>query len=115
MRESVARPAPVHGHVATRLHVHLDARGDRIEERHVAPVGDIEVGIDAAIGVAQHVQVEGGGHAERIVVRDVERVLVTHEIGPEDQRVRPDRSDARARSRKARAACGAKLPMDDPG
>ena len=107
-------PVPAHGDVATRLHVHLDARGDRIEERHVAPVGDVEVGVDAAVDVAQHVQVEGGGHAERIVVGEIERILSRTRSAPRTRHP-PAPQASRVRSRKASAACGAKLPMDDPG
>jgi hypothetical protein len=61
-----------------------------VVEAAVAPGADVEVGAQQAVGVAQHVQVEGGRHAQRVVVGGVQhRVLLGQVDADQDAAVRP--------------------------
>ncbi len=55
--------------------MHLDARAGAVEERNVAPVVHVEVGVQHAVYVPQQVQVEGGGQMQRVVVGGFQDVL----------------------------------------
>src|SRR5581483_425311 len=49
-----------------RHQMHLDARFALVEARDVRESARIEVGVEHAVDDAQHVQVERGGHADRV-------------------------------------------------
>jgi glycerol-3-phosphate O-acyltransferase len=78
--EAARLPGQPHLEVAARLQVHLDAARRGVEEGDMPPVGDIEVGRQQAVHVAQHVQVEGGGDAERVVVGGLQCGLVLDQV-----------------------------------
>ncbi|KAG1388794.1 hypothetical protein G6F59_015809 [Rhizopus arrhizus] len=48
--------------------MHFDARARGVEQRDVAPVVDVEVGVQHLVHMAQQVQVEGGSQVQRVVV-----------------------------------------------
>ena len=52
--------------------MHLDAAGVRVVVRAVLEGRDVEIAAELAVDAVQHVQVERGGHALRVVVRGVQ-------------------------------------------
>ena len=57
----------------------------RLEHRDVLEAVDVEVGVELAVHHREHVLVELGGDALRVVVRGFEAVDVLHEIEAEQQ------------------------------
>jgi len=88
--EAARAAAPVHLLRRARLEVHLDASARGVVEAVVAPLADVEIGVDQPVHVAQDVQVEGGGHAQRVVIGGVERGFILGQVdADQDAAIRP--------------------------
>ncbi len=77
------RPAGIDS--AECFEMHFDARLGCVEEGHMPPVADVEIGIEPGIDVAQQVAVEGGGDAEGVVVGRIEQRFFLDQIDPDQQ------------------------------
>ena len=67
--------------------MHFDARVRRVPHRPVAKRADVEVGAELAVDPDEQIEVERGGHAERIVVRQEQLPLRLDEIRAKQKRV----------------------------
>ena len=67
-----ARASPANVQIAACLDGQFATRALRIEDRNMAPVGNIEVAAQQCIDIAQHVQIERRRHPERIIVGKIE-------------------------------------------
>jgi hypothetical protein len=65
--------------------MHLDPAGRFVVEADMAPLPDVEVAPQQAVCMAQHVQVEGGRDAERVVVGGIEDGLVLGQVDTDEQ------------------------------
>ena len=73
--------------------MHFDARCGRVPDRPMLEGLDVEVGVELAIHADEQVPVEGGGHAERVVIREQEVALRFQQVSANQQRVvRPQRA-----------------------
>ena len=75
----------VHRLRARRAQPHLDPLAFGVEHRDVLERVDVEVGVELAVHHAQHVLVELGRDALRVVVRGLEPGDVLHEVGAEQE------------------------------
>ncbi len=73
--------------------MHFDARFDRVPNRAVLECAEVEVGVELAIHADEQIAVEGGGHAERVVIRKQQVALRFQQVSAHQQRVvRPERA-----------------------
>ena len=70
-----------------RAQPHLDPLGPRIPDRDVLECVTVEVRAELGVEHGQHVLVEGGGHAGRVVVGGHQDSRVFHQVGAEQQGV----------------------------
>ncbi len=80
-----------------------------VPDRHVLEGVDVEVGVEPGVEHVQHVPVELGGDAGRVVVGAHQPVRVLHQIGAEQERVlggqpAPDRGEEAATLRRGEVA-----------
>jgi hypothetical protein len=92
--ECARAAGPGHAHRALRFQVHFDARAGAVEERDMAPVVHVEIGVQHLVDVPQQVQVEGGRQVQRVVIRRFQHLL------------RLDPVHADQQPRRLRIACG---------
>ncbi|MNT09273.1 hypothetical protein D3C72_1440510 [compost metagenome] len=65
--------------------MHFDAALVGVEKAMVLPRAHVEIGTDQTVHVAQHVQVEGGRDAQRIVIGGVEDGVILDQVDADQQ------------------------------
>ncbi len=85
-REAALAARPAHHQRAPRFEVHLDARFDGVEAGDMAPVGRSEIAAEHPVQVQQQVEVEGGGHAELVVIGRLEQRAGLDQVDTDQQR-----------------------------
>src|SRR5690606_35829611 len=73
------------GQVGASLQVHLHAPFPGVEASPMAPLLHVEVGVDQAVDVAQHIEVERSGDAQCVVISGLQQLDVLDEVQPEQQ------------------------------
>ena len=91
-------PGDLDGLRPQALEVHLHARRRRVPDGAVRERIEIEVRPELPVEAGEHVQVERGGHPQRIVVGELQLRLRLDEVGAEKEAIalpqpRPDRAD----------------------
>uniref|UniRef100_A0A0N4Z3F5 DUF4157 domain-containing protein n=1 Tax=Parastrongyloides trichosuri TaxID=131310 RepID=A0A0N4Z3F5_PARTI len=90
LRKAEDKLPKAHRHGAQGLQVHLHARLGLVPDRPMGEGVQIEVRPQVAVGPRQHVQVEAGGHALRVVIGwDQDRRLLDQIDAQNEQGVRP--------------------------
>src|SRR2546422_7830031 len=67
--------------------MHFDARFDRVPDRAVLEGVDVEVRVELAVHANEQVPVEGGGHAERVVISEQQVALRFHQVSANQKRL----------------------------
>src|SRR6516225_9657775 len=98
--------------MATGAQMHLDALRLRVIPCHVLEPPQVEIAIQFAVNAPQQVEVEGCGHARRIVIRLEQLLHRLHQIRAQKQRVawlqaRAYRGEETGRSLRLEVADGA--------
>ena len=75
------------GLVDAGFEMHFDAAGELVENGDVLELGNFEISADFAIEASEHVEIEGSGDADGVVVRGDERGDGLHKIRTEEQRI----------------------------
>ena len=99
--------------VSETLEVHVNPALCFVISRHVAESAEVEVRTKLPVETGKEVQVERGGHAVGVVIRQLKEIAVLLEVVANKERI-AFLSTPENWVRSRRASGGSKLPMLDP-